>query len=151
MSVRPDELAQMVTDHLAAQTFGQAVTVSRSYRPRIDRAAMEGTVITVVPRAAEDTLSSRATVVRDIEIDVAVQARLTAQPHDARDAEIDQLMQLVSEVGDALRGVQQGTSGAQWKAQRNDPIYAPEHLDQHEVFTSLITVNYRTALMIGGA
>ncbi|MFI4860256.1 MAG: hypothetical protein ACIAXF_06195 [Phycisphaerales bacterium JB063] len=149
MPTRPDELAQLVTDHLAAQTFSEVVTVSRAYRPRVDRAAMEGTVITVVPRSAEDTLSSRAIVARDIEIDVAVQARLTGQPHSERDADIDQLMFLVSEVGNALRGVQQGPT--QWKAQRNDPIYAPEHLDQHEVFTSLITVTYRTALMIGGS
>jgi hypothetical protein len=149
MPTRPDELAQLVTDHLAAQTFSHAASVSRAYRPRVDRAAMEGTVITVVPRSAEDTMSSRATVTRDIEIDVAVQARLTGQPHETRDAEIDALMLLVSEVGDTLRGL--NLPSAQWRLQRNDPIYAPEHLDQHEVFTSLITVTYRTALMIGGA
>jgi len=39
-----------------------------------------------------------------------------------------------------------GVPGATWVRTLNDPVYAPEHLAQQRVFTSVLTVMYR---MIG--
>ena len=133
------DISQAVKQHLEGQTFAQAVQVSRSYRPRVDLAQLDDVIVTVVPRAAEDAMVSRGMFSRDVEIDVAIQAKLTEQTITEQDA----LMALVQEIADALRGRKMGD--AVWIRQRNDPIYAPEHLDRLEVFTSLITVTYRTA------
>ncbi|MCC7409953.1 MAG: hypothetical protein IT442_17940 [Phycisphaeraceae bacterium] len=120
--------------------FSQAFVAERSYRPRVELAQMQGLVVTVVPKAVTSTTASRLMAQDDVQIDVAVQKKLIA-PADERLAETDELMELVQAIANSLRARPMG-DGA-WLSQTNEPIYVPEHLDQFEVFTSVLTVTYR--------
>lgn len=136
------DIADAVVAYLndPARGFVMSFRGQRSYRPRVDLAQMQDVMVTVVPKAVTSTTASRLMAQDDVQIDVAVQKKLTA-PADDRLAEADELMGLVEAIANSLRARPMG-DGA-WLSQTNEPIYAPEHLDQFEVFTSVLTVTYR--------
>jgi hypothetical protein len=54
-------------------------------------------------------------------------------------------MQVVEQISDLLRGKRLNQlPGVLWVRVQNEPIYAPEHIDQLRQFTSVLTVTYRT-------
>ena len=74
---------------------------------------------------------------------MAVQKKL-AEAGDERTAETDALMQLVEEITDHLSFKRlSGLPNAAWVRTSNDPIFAAEHLEQMQQFTSVVTVTYR--------
>lgn len=119
---------------------GQA-TAARHYLPQLDLIQLASLAVSVVPRSMEHTRISRASVQSDVQIDIAVQKKLTSGDN----AEVDALMGLVEAVDAFLCGRPLALcSGALWLSSKHEPIYAPEHLDDHRVFTSVLTLTYRT-------
>ena len=60
------------------------------------------------------------------------------------DTEVAALGTLVDEIADYLcRRTLSGASFAAWVGITNEPVYAPEHLAEKRVFTSVLTVTYR--------
>src|SRR4051794_4002799 len=132
----PIDIADAVVAALntaANGTFGQAFSAARAYRPQFDLVELKTLRVTVVPKALEITSLSRTANQNDVAVDVAVQKKVTVGDL----AELDGLMALVEEIGDYFRFKRlPAFPTALWTKTENNPVYAPEHLEQKQVFTS---------------
>ena len=124
----------------AAGTFAQAFTAARHYRPQFDLAELKTLRVSVVPKGIAITGLMRIANQHDVSIDVAVQKKVN--PTDS--AELDGLMTLVEQIADYFR-LRRLTAlpTALWTKTENVPVYAPEHLEQKQVFTSVLTFTFR--------
>jgi len=126
---------------VAAGTFSQPFTARRLYVPNFDLKDMKDLHVSVVPRGVELSTASRSLLQHDVQIDVAVQKKLSADTSGDMVA-IDELMGLVQEIADFLREV--GRFGdALWVKTENKPVYSPEHLEQLRQLTSVLTLTLR--------
>lgn len=74
-------------------------------------------------------------------IDVGVQQKL---PAEGEQAEIDALLDLVEEIADHLRLTRlPDAPDAAWVGITHEPVVSSESLEQHRVFTSVLSVTYR--------
>ena len=137
MSIIAD-IADAVVAALNGQSFSQSVTAQREYRVEYNLKDMKDQRVTVVPKAVEMTTAGRGLAQNDIQIDLAVQKKLTAGDNP----EIDTLMGLVQEIAEFVRAT--GRFGdAMWVRAENTPIYSQEHLGEMRLFTSVLTVTLR--------
>jgi len=126
-------------------TFGQAFTAERQYKPEYDLAQLKTLRMTVVPKKIEIASLGRSSNQHDVSVDVAIQKKVAS----ASTEELDSLMMLVEQIADDLRlrrlmlGKDGREGSAIWVKTENAPIYAPEHLEQKQVFTSVLTITYR--------
>jgi hypothetical protein len=122
------------------QEFSPAFTAVRAYRPQFELPDLKTLRVTVVPKAIEITGMARTVNQHDVSIDVAVQKKVAA----ADDAELDALMVLVERIADLFRLRRLSMfPTALWQRTLNVPIYSPEHLEQKQVFTSVLTLSFR--------
>jgi hypothetical protein len=132
------DIADAVVAALNGQSFSQSVTAQREYRVEYNLKDMKDQRVTVVPKAVEMTTAGRGLAQNDIQIDLAVQKKLTAGDNP----EIDTLMGLVQEIAEFVRAT--GRFGdAMWVRAENTPIYSQEHLGEMRLFTSVLTVTLR--------
>ena len=132
------DIAGAVVTALNGHTFSQPFTAARAYLPVFDLKDMKDLHVTVVPRGVEMTTAGRGLAASDIQIDVAVQKKLSG----ADNAEIDALMGLVQEIAEFIRST--GRFGdASWVRTENVPIYSPEHLGELRQFTSVLTLTLK--------
>lgn len=140
------DIADAVTAELNAApagTFEPAFTAERRVLPVFELADLAELRVTVVPKGVQITGSTRSASQYDISVDIGVQRKLAAGDKDL-DAEVATLGSLVDEIADYLR--QRPLSAAPfatWVSIANEPVYAPEHLLEQRVFTSVLTVTYR--------
>jgi len=121
-------------------TFSETFTAERCVLPEFDLQDLAELKVTVVPKSVEITGSTRAASQYEIAVDVGVQKKLGKD----LDAEVAALGMLVDEVADYLRKrTLDQAPFAMWIGITNDPVYAPEHLAEQRVFTSILTVTYR--------
>jgi len=133
-------VADAVVASLNGAAFSQPVTAERKYLPAVDLAELATLHVTVVPRAVSITTATRDSSYFDCTIDVGVQKKVN--PDDL--AELDALVNLAQEIVDHLRMRQlDAMPYAAWLSIANDPVFAPEHLDQERAFTSVVSVTYR--------
>ena len=133
-------IASAVAESLNGTNFTMPFTAARLYRPMFTLAELAGLQVTVVPRANDETAADRARSQNDYQIDVAVQKKLVMADTD----ELDPLMALVEEIQTHFRRSRLAAyPGAAWTKAVNEPAYVPEHIDQHKVFTSVVTLTYR--------
>lgn len=123
----------------AAGTFAQTFTAARHYRPQFDLAELKTLRVSVVPKGIAITGLMRSANQHDVSVDVAVQKKVN--PADS--AELDGLMTLVEQIADYFR-LRRLTAlpTALWTKTDNVPVYAPEHLEQKQVFTSVLTFTF---------
>jgi hypothetical protein len=134
------DIADAVVTELNAHTFSQAFTAVRHYRPIFDLAEMQDLHVTVVPKGLAMQRADRTRHQVDYEIDVAIQQKVAVV--DA--ATLDPLMGLVEEVIDYFRNARlAAVPEAVCMGVRNEPVYAPEHLDELRQFTSVLTLTFR--------
>ena len=115
----------------------------REYDPTYDlESATADAQIQVIPRSNTLTLNSRAGLENDIAIDVGIQGRPTDQA--ARDAIIKLAEQIAADFFDAVFDLPNGDQAA-WTGSEHEPLFAPEHLRQYGVLTTVITLNFRAA------
>ena len=142
MSLATD-IADAVATELGAAppgTFSQPFAAERNVLPEFDLEDLADLKVTVVPKSVEITGSTRAASQYDIAVDIGVQKKLDSD----LDGEVAALGTLVDEMADYLRGrTLDQAPFAVWVRIGNDPVYAPEHLAQRRVFTSVLTVTYR--------
>ncbi|MCL2645434.1 MAG: hypothetical protein FWD61_00345 [Phycisphaerales bacterium] len=117
----------------------------RAYRPEFELPELKTLRVSVVPRGIEITSSGRNANQHDVSIDVAVQKKVDAGDQE----ELDGLMTVVEKIADCLRlrrlEFSGGSGGAAvWVKTENAPIYSPEHLESKQVFTSVLTLTFRT-------
>jgi len=132
------DIAGAVVTALNGHTFSQPFTAARAYLPVFDLKDMKDLRVTVVPRGVEMTTAGRGLAASDIQIDVAVQKKLSG----ADNAEIDALMGLVQEIADFVRSTGRFGDGS-WVRTENVPIYSPEHLGELRQFTSVLTLTLK--------
>jgi len=121
-------------------TFSETFTAERCVLPEFDLEDLGELKVTVVPKSVEITSSTRAASQYEIAVDVGVQKKLGKD----LDAEVAALGTLVDEIADYLcRRTLSAASFAAWVGITNEPVYAPEHLAEQRVFTSVLTVTYR--------
>jgi hypothetical protein len=136
------QLADAVAAELNAAAFTPTFTAERRVLPVYELSELSGLRVTVVPKAVEITGATRAASQHDLTIDIGVQQRVPP------DADIDTFVLLLGGLVDAIadhlrRRELVQLPGVSWVSTTNDPVYAPEHLSERRVFTSVLTVTYR--------
>jgi len=132
------DTADAVVAALNGHEFSQSFTTQREYRVEYNLKDMKDQRVTVVPKAVEMTTAGRGIAQSDIQLDLAVQKKLTAGDN----VEIDALMGIVQEIAEFVRAI--GRFGdAMWVRTENTPIYSQEHLGEMRLFTSVLTVTLR--------
>lgn len=145
------ELAQLTADVVAAvEGFGGTLAGIRVERRYLGLKKLEEITaqpsITVVPAAQTKTRRSRGEHDRERRISLAYQEKLvadeTADAVDPGDAAMEKAEALAEgfEVGD---GIGSGDGLHQITEILHEPIFVQEHLRQHGVFTSVVTLVLR--------
>jgi hypothetical protein len=131
-------IADAVVAAINAGTSSQPVQAVRLHQPSFTLDELKDLHVSVVPRSVQVSAASRDTSMYDVSVDVGVQKKVSS------DQEIDDLLDLVEEIGDHLRLKRLAdVPEAAWVSLAHEPVVAAEHLDQHRQFTSIITVVYR--------
>ena len=137
------DIADAVTAELNAAppgTFDPAITTVRRVLPEFELADLAELKVSVVPKSVVVTGSTRAANQYEIAVDIGVQKKLGKE----LDGEVAALSTLVDQIADYLRRRPLTAAPfAAWVGIVNEPVYAPEHLAEQRVFTSVLTVTYR--------
>lgn len=137
------QVADAIASALNDGAFSQEFTAQRLYQPSFELADLDTLRVSVVPKSVTVTNASRTHAFLDCAVDIGVQKKLSAAVENA-DAEIEELLVLAEEIADHLRQKRlEAMPEALWVSLEHEPIFAPEHLDQHRQFTSVLTVTYR--------
>ena len=137
-------IADAVAAHINAGVFSQPVSAVRMYQPAFTLEDLADLRVSVVPRTTAITAASRDSSIFECVIDVGVQKKLPPPPTDGADAEIDALLDLVEEITDHLRLKRLPEAPeAAWAGIAHEPVVSSESLEQHRVFTSVLSVTYR--------
>lgn len=137
------EIADAVVAQINAGAYPLAFTASRVPLPRFDL-SKAGTAIKVcvLPGTVETSAASRVLSQYEIAVEVGVQRRIGMTTN----ADLDEMLAIVEAIGDQLRMRDlAGYPVATFSGFANEPVMDWEHLEQHGVFTSLMTVTYRLA------
>lgn len=134
-------LADALAAHINAGTFSQPVAAARMYQPAFTLEELAELRVSVVPRTTAIAAASRDSSTFECVVDVGVQKKL---PADGADAEIDALLDLVEEITDHLRLKRlPDAPEAAWAGIAHEPVVSSESLEQHRVFTSVLSITYR--------
>jgi len=134
------DVADAVVASLNAGSFGIPFTSARSYVPVVELSDLAELIVTVVPKSAEITTATRTSSYFDCTIDIGIQQKVN--PDEL--SELDALADLAEQIVDHLRLESlDALPEAAWLSIANEPVFAPEHLDQQRVFTSVVSVTYR--------
>lgn len=124
-------------------TFNQTFTAVRKVVPAYELSELTDLKVTVVPKAVEISGSTRSASQYDITVDIGVQKKLPPES-EASDEQVETLGTLVDQIAEYLRRRPLSAAPfAAWVSTTNDPVYAPEHLLEKRVFTSVLTLTYR--------
>jgi hypothetical protein len=140
------QLADAIVESLNAAEFSVPFSAVRRAIPTLDIGTIGTDVLVqVIPRSAEFESGSRSSVYADLVIDIGVQRKIAP----GATGPIDELLGLVQAIGNHLHLLDFDDIGSEgnaacWRTMSNDPIVAPEHLVKFSVFTSVLTVTYRT-------
>lgn len=134
------DVADAVVASLNAGSFALPFTAVRKYVPAVGLSDLAELNVTVVPKSAEITTATRTSSYFDCTIDIGIQQRVNPE----EPAELDALADLAEQIIDHLRlSPLEALPEAAWLSIANEPVFAPEHLDQQRVFTSVVSVTYR--------
>ena len=139
----PDVIA--IADAVAAElntgSFSIPFTARRMLLPDFALAELTDIKVTIVPNSVEMTPFCRQWTQYDYAIDIGIQKKLSGDT----DTDLPELLALVDEMLTFLRKrTLTAAPSAVWIKTLNEPLYSREHLSQSRVFTSVITVTYRT-------
>jgi hypothetical protein len=132
------DIADAVVAELNTATFTAPFTAQRRLVPAFDLPELATLQVSVVPRSLTITTAARGDSWLDCAVDIGIQRQV------ADDQEAEALLVLVEEIAGHLshRRLAQFPTAA-WTATANEPVVAPEHLDQHRAFTSVLSITYR--------
>lgn len=134
-------LADAVAEHINAGTYAQPVSAVRTYQPAFTLEDLGELRVSVVPRTSTVSAASRESSTYEHVLDVGVQKKLPAEDDQAA---IDELLELTEAIGDHLRHTRlAGFPEAAWAGLAHEPVVSSESLEQHRVFTSVLSITYR--------
>jgi len=132
------DIADAVVDELNSGSFSLVFNAVRGYVPVYDLEDLADLRVTVVPAGVDAARASRGEDQVDYRVDVAVQQRAET------DADADALVGLVEEIADHFRHLTLATNPAAYcAAYEHDPVYAPEHMREGRVLTSVLRLTFR--------
>lgn len=149
---RATDAAEAVKNLLNADpvvNFGQEFVAVRRYVPNLDLDSVgEELSVQVVARSDRGTALDRVGVtLHDLTVDIGIQKRLTPGTNpqsENANPEIDDLADLAERIADFFKpGTDVVADGATVVETAIDPIYAPEHLTTHSVFTSIVRLGLK--------
>jgi hypothetical protein len=134
-------ISDAVAAHINAGMFSQPVSAVRMYQPAFTLEDLKDLRVSVVPRTVGIAAASRDSSTFECAVDVGVQQKL---PAEGEQAAIDALLTLVEEIADHLRLKRlPDAPEAAWVGIAHEPVVSSESLEQHRVFTSVLSVTYR--------
>lgn len=121
-------------------TFAPGFEAVRRVLPEFEIKDLAQTRVSVVPRSVRITPASRVDSYRDVSVDIGIQRKLGAELN----AEVAALGVLADRIGGYLEHrTLAHMPEALWSSLTHDPLYAPVHLSDERVFTSVLTLTYR--------
>ena len=130
------QLSKELAAVLNTGQFSQQFTAAARALPEYDLAQLKSLMVSVVPKSAELINLTRAVTNLEIEVDIAVQKKVSKE----LESDVEGLLTLVSEIVKFVN--RKDLENAKFKKVTNEPIYSSEHLNDKRLFTSLITVTY---------
>ncbi|GJQ30439.1 MAG: hypothetical protein HBSAPP03_23230 [Phycisphaerae bacterium] len=113
----------------------------RMFQPAFTLEDLKDLRVSIVPRTIAIAAASRDSSTFECVLDVGVQKKLPAEG-DA--AEIGGLLDLVEAIADHVRLKRlPDAPDAAWIGIAHEPVVSSESLEQHRVFTSVLSVTYR--------
>ena len=131
-------IASAVAARLNAAAFTQPLTAEVVFRPIFDLKNLRDLKVSVVPLAVSLAVAGRGALRRQVQVDIGIQRRL------ADESEIGALLDLVEEVTQCfgIGGRLPDCAEAVCTGIENEPVYAPEHIEQYRQFTSVVTLTF---------
>lgn len=131
-------LADAVVSELNAEGWSLSFVARRLYRPRFEPADLKALQVSVVPRSLVIEAASRTDDSRQYQIDLAIQQKLDTNE------DIDSLLGLVEEIARHFRLRRPAAMPTVLCVKvENEPVYAVEHLDELQCFTSVIRLTFQ--------
>ena len=133
------DIANAIAAELNTEYAGEFTAVVTA-APLADLKTLRDLRVSVVPKAVQPVQSTRTSVSHDMSVDIGIQKKAG----DDLEADCVTMAALAQEILDFLWDRRLATApAARFITAANEPIFAPEHLQQFRVFTSVITVTYR--------
>jgi len=133
------DIADAIVAELNGQSFSEPLTVTRRVLPKHELAELKPLIVTVVPKSVAIANITRQSSSYEVAIDIGIQQKIGKDT----DTEVTRLSGIVTEIVTFLNRKQlSGFSAARFKTIVNEPVYAPEHLSEKRLFTSIVTVTY---------
>ncbi|MGD9128783.1 MAG: hypothetical protein PVH19_15510 [Planctomycetia bacterium] len=134
------DLAQSVVNELNTGEFSLEFTAVSTLLPSYELKELKTLKVTVVPRSQVFQRANRAQTAREVEIDIGIQKKFSG------DSEAGPLLDLVDEIANHFDGKRPTTMpSAICSKVVNEPIYAPEHIEQYRQFTSVLTLTFKVS------
>ena len=134
------DIADAIVTELVANTFSEPLVVTRRVLPEFELADLKALTVTVVPKSVAIDNITRSSSSFDIAIDIGIQQKIGK----STDTEVTRLSGIVSEIITFLnRRKLPDVETAIFVSIANEPVYAPEHLSEKRLFTSIVTVTYK--------
>lgn len=134
------DIADAIVTELDGNTFSEPLVVTRRVLPEYEIAELKALTVTIVPKSVQINNITRQSSSFDVAIDIGIQQKIGKDT----DTEVIRLSGIVSEIVSFLnRRKLADMSGAIFLSIANEPVYAPEHLSEKRLFTSIVTVTYK--------
>ena len=134
-------IADAVVTELNSGVFNPPFTAQRVLLPLFTLPELADLKVTVVPVSRSEEMVSRGSVLNRFEIHIAVQKKISQIETD-----VPPLITLTDAIGDYMRFRRlAGVPEALWVKTDVEVIYAPEHLLNDRVFTSVLKLHYKLA------
>ncbi len=134
------DIADAIVTELAGSSFSEPLTVTRRVLPEYELSQLKDLAVTVVPKSVGISNITRESNSYEVAVDIGIQQKIGKDT----DAEVSRLSGVVSEVIAFLhRRKLTAFPAAQFMKIANEPVYAPEHLSEKRLFTSIVTLTYK--------
>lgn len=134
------DIADAIVTELKTNSFSEPLTIVRNVLPEYELAELKALTVTVVPKSVGISNITRQSSSFEVAIDIGIQQKIGKDT----DAEVQRLSEIVTEVATFLnRRPLASQPKAVFVTIANEPIYAPEHLSEKRLFTSILTVHYK--------
>lgn len=134
------DIADAIVNELSPGSFSEPLVVTRRVLPEFEISELKALTVTVVPKSVVIANITRQSSSFEVAIDIGIQQKIGKDT----DAEVLRLSGIVTEMVTFLNRKQLSVvPTAQFKSIVNEPVYAPEHLSEKRLFTSILTMTYK--------
>ena len=134
------DMADAIAGELNGHTFSEPLVITRRVLPAFEIAELKALTVTVVPKSVAIANITRQSSSFEVAIDIGIQQKVSKNTDD----DVQRLSGVVSEIVSFLnRRKLTAMASAVFVSIANEPVYAPEHLSEKRLFTSILTITYR--------